>query len=93
MLGVDHAGNDDYFTNAKIIMPRKELMFAVADMMDAQYPPEYITYLVEQLHVPGKMRLIDDEQELYPGILLEPTEGHTWGSMNVHVNTSRGLAI
>jgi glyoxylase-like metal-dependent hydrolase (beta-lactamase superfamily II) len=92
-LHIDHSGNDDYFTNAKIIMPRKELMFSVADLMDAQYPPEYITYLVEQLHVPGKMRLIDDTQELYPGILLEPTEGHTWGSMNIHVNTKDGLAI
>ncbi len=92
-LHIDHCGNDDYFTNAKIIMPRKEIMFAVADIMDAQYPPEYITYLVEQIHVPGKVRLIDDEQELYPGILLEPTEGHTWGSMNIHVNTTMGRAI
>jgi glyoxylase-like metal-dependent hydrolase (beta-lactamase superfamily II) len=92
-LHIDHSGNDDYFTNAKIIMPRKELMCAVADLMDAQYPPEYITYLVEQIHVPGKVRLIDDEQELYPGILLEPTEAHSWGSMNIHVNTSLGRAI
>ncbi len=92
-LHIDHSGNDDYFTNAKIIMPRKEIMFAVADMMDAQYPPEYITYLVEQIHVPGKVRLIDDEQELYPGILLEPTEAHSWGSMNIHVNTTLGRAI
>ncbi|MGA2401814.1 MAG: N-acyl homoserine lactonase family protein [Syntrophobacteraceae bacterium] len=83
-LHIDHAGNDDYFTNAKIIMPRKEIMFSVADMMDAQYPPEYITYLV---------RLIDYEMELYPGITLEPTEAHSWGSMNIHVNTAKGLAI
>ena len=92
-LHIDHAGNDDYFTNAKIIMPRKELMFSVADIMDAQYPPEYITYLVQQIHVPGKVRLIDDEQELFPGILLEPTEAHSWGSMNIHVNTTLGRAI
>lgn len=92
-LHIDHAGNDDYFTNAKIIMPRKELMFAVADIMDAQYPPEYINYLVQQIHVPGKVRLFDYEMELYPGITLEPTESHTWGSMNIHVNTEKGHAI
>ncbi len=92
-LHIDHAGNDHFFPNAKIIFPRKELMFAVADLMDAQYPPEYITYLVEQIHVPGRVRLIDDALELFPGIELEPTEGHTWGSMNINVNTKKGLAI
>jgi glyoxylase-like metal-dependent hydrolase (beta-lactamase superfamily II) len=92
-LHIDHAGNDDYFTNAKIIMPRKELMFSVADIMDAQYPPEYITYLVEQLHVPGKIRLIDNDLEIAPGITLEITDAHTWGSMNIKVNTKKGLAI
>lgn len=91
-LHIDHAGNDDLFPNAKIIMPRKELMFSVADLMDAQYPPEYITYLVEQLHVPGKIRLIDNDHELVPGIFLELTDGHTWGSMNIKVNTKQGLA-
>ncbi len=92
-LHIDHAGNDRLFPKAKIIFPRKELMFAVADMMDEQYPAEYITYLVEQIHVPGKVRLIDYPMELFPGIMLEPDEGHTWGSMNIKINTKQGLAI
>jgi glyoxylase-like metal-dependent hydrolase (beta-lactamase superfamily II) len=92
-LHIDHAGNDHLFPNAKIIMPRKELMFSVADIMDEQYPAEYVTYLIHQLHVPGKIRLIDDPQELFPGIFLEPTEAHSWGSMNIKVNTKQGLAI
>jgi len=92
-LHIDHAGNDDMFPNAKIIMPRRELMFSVADIMDAQYPPEYITYLVQQIHVPGKVRLIDNDAEIAPGIILEITDGHTWGSMNIKVNTRKGLAI
>jgi glyoxylase-like metal-dependent hydrolase (beta-lactamase superfamily II) len=92
-LHIDHAGNDRLFTNAKIIFPRRELMFSVADIMDAQYPPEYITYLVEQIHVPGKVRLIDYPMKLFPGIFLEPDEGHTWGSMNIKVNTKQGLAV
>jgi glyoxylase-like metal-dependent hydrolase (beta-lactamase superfamily II) len=92
-LHIDHAGNDPLFPNAKIIFPRKEIMFAVADLMDAQYPPEYITYLVEQIHVPGKVRLIDYPLQLFPGIDLEPDEGHTWGSMNIKVNTKQGLAV
>jgi hypothetical protein len=46
-----------------------------------------------ELHVPGKIRLIDDPQELFSGIFLEPTEAHSWGSMNIKVNTKQGLAI
>jgi glyoxylase-like metal-dependent hydrolase (beta-lactamase superfamily II) len=92
-LHIDHAGNDHLFPNAKIVFPRKELMFAVADLMDAQYPPEYITYLVWQIHVPGKVRLIDGPLQLFPGIDLEPTDAHTWGSLNIKVNTGQGLAI
>ncbi len=91
-LHIDHAGNDNLFPNAKIIMPRKELMFAVADLMDEQYPAEYIGYLVEQIHVPGKVRLIDCDHDLIPGVFLELTDGHTWGSMNIKVNTKQGLA-
>ena len=92
-LHEDHAGNDDLFPNARIIFPRKELMWSVSDMFDNQYPPEYVKYFVDQLHVPGKMRLIDDIMELAPGITLEPIEGHTWGSMLIKVNTSKGLVI
>jgi glyoxylase-like metal-dependent hydrolase (beta-lactamase superfamily II) len=41
----------------------------------------------------GKVRLIDCPLELFPGIMLEPDEGHTWGSMNIKINTKQGLAI
>ncbi len=91
-LHIDHAGNDHLFPEAKIIMARKELMFAVSGLMLIQYPPEYITYFVEQLHVPGRIRLIDHDAEIAPGIYLELHEGHTWGSMNIKVNTKEGLA-
>jgi len=92
-LHIDHAGNDHLFPNAKIIFTRKEIMFSVAGIMGAQYPPEYISYMVWQINTPGRVRLIDDTLELFPGIILEPTEGHTWGSMNIKVNTEKGLAI
>lgn len=91
-LHIDHAGNDHLFPNAKIIMARRELMFSVSGIMLIQYPPENITYLVEQLHVPGRMRLIDQDAEIIPGIRLELNEGHTWGGLCVKVNTKEGIA-
>ena len=92
-LHIDHAGNDDLFPNAKIIVPRKELMFSISGVDLASYATEYITYFAGQLPIPGRMRLIDTDAEIASGIFLELTEGHTWGSMNIKVNTQKGLAI
>jgi glyoxylase-like metal-dependent hydrolase (beta-lactamase superfamily II) len=91
-IHVDHAGNDDLFPDAKIIFARKEMMWSVADI-DPGYPTEYTTYFVKQLAVPGKIRLIDEEFELFPGITIQPSEGHTWGCTNIKVNTVKGVAI
>lgn len=92
-LHIDHAGNDYQFENAKLIFARKELMWATSGIMGGQYPPEYIKYQIDQLHTPGKMRLLDGEAEIVPGIVMEPTEGHTWGSMLIKVNTKNGVAV
>jgi len=90
-LHIDHAGNDDMFPNARIIIPRKEMMFSVSGL-DGGYPISYITYLVSQLAVPGRIRLIDEDCEIAPGIKLEITAGHTYGSMLIKVNTKHGVA-
>lgn len=92
-LHIDHSGNDFQFPNARILIARKEMMWSVSGLQGAQYPPENITYLVNQLHVPGKVRLIDGDMELVPGIRLELTEAHTYGSMIIKVNTKDGLVI
>lgn len=90
-LHVDHAGNDRLFPNAKIIIARREMMYSVANV-DPGYPVEYIGYLVSQLKVPGKIRLFDEDFELFPGISLKVTNGHTWGSTLIFVNTEKGKA-
>lgn len=88
-LHVDHAGNDRLFPNAKIIIARREMMYSVANV-DPGYPVEYIGYLVSQLKTPGKIRLFDDDFDLFPGIRLEVTDGHTAGSTLIFVNTAQG---
>jgi glyoxylase-like metal-dependent hydrolase (beta-lactamase superfamily II) len=90
-LHADHAGNTDLFPNAKLILARKELMYAVSGICFG-YPPEFTTYLINQSVIPGRLRLIDDNMELFPGINLEICDGHTWGSLLVKVNTAKGLA-
>ncbi|MDR1321207.1 MAG: SDR family NAD(P)-dependent oxidoreductase [Gracilibacteraceae bacterium] len=46
----------------------------------------------DQLPVPGKLRLFDDEFELFPGIRLIVTDSHTLGSTIISVNTKQGRA-
>lgn len=97
-LHIDHAGKDDCFPmNTTVVINRRELEYSVSGLMHPQYPKPDILHLVERLHSPGALRLEDLDQsgpiELMPGMTLANADGHTEGSMNVHVQTSDGLAI
>lgn len=92
-LHIDHAGNDHLFEQAKIILSRKEMMWAASGIQNNMYPLEYMLYFVEQNYIPGRLRLLDGDAEIAPGIVCEMAGGHTPGSMNIRVNTRDGLAI
>jgi glyoxylase-like metal-dependent hydrolase (beta-lactamase superfamily II) len=93
---IDHAGQDDRFPDATVIMNRRELEYSVSGLMGAQYPPEYVKHHIDRLHTPGALRLLDLElsgpDEVLPGIVCEVAGGHTEGSMNVLVETAEGTA-
>ena len=93
---IDHAGQDDLFPDATVIMNRRELEYSASGLMGAQYPPEYVKHHIDRLHTPGALRLLDLElsgpDEVLPGIVCEVAGGHTEGSMNVLVETSAGTA-
>ncbi|MFN3823299.1 MAG: MBL fold metallo-hydrolase [Pseudorhodobacter sp.] len=96
-LHIDHAGKDDCFPmNTTVVINRKELEYSVSGLMHPQYPKPDILHLIERLHTPGALRLEDLEMsgmvELMPGLYLEAANGHTEGSMNVHVDTADGRA-
>jgi glyoxylase-like metal-dependent hydrolase (beta-lactamase superfamily II) len=96
-LHIDHAGKDDEFPNETVVViNRRELEYSVSGLMGEQYPPEYIKHLVDRLHIPGALRLLDLEiagpEEIIPGVRCEVAGGHTEGSMNVLVDTDEGTA-
>ena len=96
-LHIDHAGQDDRFPNSTtVVINRRELEYSVSGIMGEQYPAEYIKHLVDRLHTPGALRLLDLElagpEEILPGIVCEAAGGHTEGSMNVIVETAEGPA-
>ena len=93
---IDHAGQDDRFPEATVVLNRRELEFSASGLMGAQYPPEYVKHHVDRLHTPGALRLLDLElsgpDQFLPGIVCEATGGHTEGSMNILVETAGGTA-
>ena len=96
-LHIDHAGKDSEFPmDTVVVINRRELEYSVSGIMGEQYPAEYVKHLVDRLHTPGAMRLLDLElagpEEIIPGVRCEVAGGHTEGSMNVLVDTDEGTA-
>ncbi|HEY6395903.1 MAG TPA: MBL fold metallo-hydrolase [Solirubrobacteraceae bacterium] len=96
-LHIDHAGKDSEFPmETVVVINRRELEFSVSGIMGEQYPAEYAKHLVDRLHTPGALRLLDLEdagpEEIIPGVRCEVAGGHTEGSMNVLVDTDEGTA-
>src|SRR6185312_15118849 len=93
---IDHAGQDERFLNATVVMTRRELEFSASGLMGAQYPPEYVKHHIDRLHTPRALRLLDLDlsgpDEVLPGIVCELAGGHTEGSMNILVETAEGTA-
>jgi glyoxylase-like metal-dependent hydrolase (beta-lactamase superfamily II) len=97
-LHIDHAGYDAQFPmdGTTVVINRRELEFSVSGLMGEQYPAEYIKHLVDRLHHPGALRLLDldlfEVEEIIPGVRVQAAGGHTDGSMNILVDTDEGLA-
>jgi hypothetical protein len=60
-LHIDHAGYDDQFPmdGTTVVINRRELEHSVSGLMGEQYPAPYIKHLVDRLHHPGALRLLD----------------------------------
>lgn len=96
-LHIDHAGYNSHFPmETTTVINRRELEYSASGLMGEQYPAEYIKHLIDRLHTPGALRLLDLEvveyEEIIPGVRCQVAGGHTEGSMNVLVDTDDGVA-
>jgi glyoxylase-like metal-dependent hydrolase (beta-lactamase superfamily II) len=96
-LHIDHAGQTDLFPmTSTVVVNRRELEYAVSGLSGPSYPPEDIKHLIDRLHTPGAMSLLDLEgtggETVLPGLRCLPAGGHTEGSMLVLADTEHGLA-
>lgn len=87
----DHAGNVRWFRNATVYMARAE--YDYWSSQDSMTGPA--RSLVEEdeltaltaVHRSGRLRLIDGDTQIAPGIRLLLAPGHTPGELMVHVET------
>ena len=87
----DHIGNADWFRNANVHMARAEFDFWSSPASESKP----IRSLVEEdelrtisdMHDSGQLQLVNEEQEIAPGIHLLLAPGHTPGELMVQVNT------
>lgn len=96
-LHYDHAGNIPLFPNAEIIVQDKEVNFATGRYM--RYPiarlpfePDDVCDLVRQ-NYNGKVRFVDGDKEIMPGLKVHLMGGHSRGLMCATVATRRGQVV
>jgi glyoxylase-like metal-dependent hydrolase (beta-lactamase superfamily II) len=93
----DHAGNLDLFPNATLSIARAEL-----DCWTGQYGSRpaiaHSTALqdvrfIQDCQRAGRVHLVDETQEILPGVTVTPVGGHTPGQMITEARTRAGTVV
>jgi glyoxylase-like metal-dependent hydrolase (beta-lactamase superfamily II) len=87
----DHAGNCDLFPDAKVVVQRSELRYAIAPgrfFRRSFLAPESGWGIPPYLR--PNIETVDGEVELAPGLRVVPSPGHTPGSQSVIAGTEHG---
>jgi len=86
-LHFDHVGNTRRCKNARVIVQKAELEFALAPhpVQGYLYDPRLLNDL--------RFKVIEGDQEISPGIEVIHLPGHTPGVQAVSVNTVKGKAV
>jgi glyoxylase-like metal-dependent hydrolase (beta-lactamase superfamily II) len=84
-LHSDHAGGNYEFAGVPILVQRAEL--------DAAAQPDY-TYPKYTFDFPGsRLQVIEGEHEVFPGVRLVPTPGHSPGHQSLLLETDTGVTM
>jgi glyoxylase-like metal-dependent hydrolase (beta-lactamase superfamily II) len=93
----DHIGNVGLFPNATFSVASTELDYWTGPFSDrrflAEAGDEFETGLVTDLLRQGRLRLIEEAEELFPGVQVTPVRGHTPGQLITEVTTEGGIVV
>ncbi len=93
----DHAGGCDFFKNATFFVPERDLRFFTGPAIQYDairhfvYPQDLNSIL--KLSYDGRVKFVDGNQTIFPGIAVHAIGGHTPGLHVVSVETSKGKAV
>ncbi len=88
-LHFDHCGCNQYFKNATLYVQRTEWIAAhnpVRGTAHLYYEPYFSKKVISYF----QWKFLDGETEIYPGLIVIPTPGHTYGHQSVLLNTEQG---
>jgi N-acyl homoserine lactone hydrolase len=87
----DHCGNNGYFPNAKFFVQREELRYAFVPLPGEEKP--YFSPLIGETpsFLGTRFEVLDGDEEVFEGIEVILTPGHTPGSQSVLIETERGV--
>jgi glyoxylase-like metal-dependent hydrolase (beta-lactamase superfamily II) len=96
-MHLDHIGNLELFPNATLSVARAELDCWTGPYSDRlaiahSTAPEDVKAIQDLAHA-GRVHVIDDPEELLPGISATPVGGHTPGQMITEVATGSGGVV
>jgi glyoxylase-like metal-dependent hydrolase (beta-lactamase superfamily II) len=96
-LHYDHVGHVRDFPAAQVLVQRSEYgfwtgPFAMRGEYGHLHEREDMVYLREQV-ASGRLRLIDGDFTVVPGVTLHPLGGHTQGLQVVRVTTAAGHVV
>jgi glyoxylase-like metal-dependent hydrolase (beta-lactamase superfamily II) len=78
---IDHAGRDEDFPDAVIVVQRTEMETSMSGLMGTQYNYHDISYLLKRLHQPGSMWMLDGDiggpTTVIPGVKCVFARGHS----------------
>jgi glyoxylase-like metal-dependent hydrolase (beta-lactamase superfamily II) len=94
----DHISGVELFPRATIFVQKKEFNFWMKDPIAGRAPFLYVTDPVANRYLASlegkeRLRFIEGDKEVLPGIELMLCPGHTIGLQTVAVNTGKGIAI
>lgn len=95
-LHFDHYLNARLFTNARIVLNRREYLHVLLPenapvLPRSSYPREVFAWLVDEAW--ERLELVDGEHEVLPGLRVIWTGGHTPGHQIVVAETSEGTVV
>jgi glyoxylase-like metal-dependent hydrolase (beta-lactamase superfamily II) len=96
-LHFDHCGELDRFPNARFWLQREEMAFwtgphAHRSSFRRVVMTEDVTTMVE-LNLAGRIRWVDGDETVLPGITVHHVGGHTAGMQVVRVETDHGVVV